>query len=125
MPLKHCIAASCQWGRLQAPLFSKRLPLLLGVVEELQEAFDDFLQSDDKVLKRENDAKAERSVRKQKYLVLLEKMRSTYLGFLAHPKFGEDAPVLSRLGKVRKSERKTGLTRKRKEEEPDPGGSEE
>ena len=92
--------------------------------DELQEAFDDFLQSDDKVLKHENDAKAERSVRKQKFL-LLEKMRRTYLGFLAHPKFGEDAPVLSRLGKVRKSERKTGLTRKRKEEEPDPGGNEE
>ena len=93
--------------------------------DELQEAFDDFLQSDDKVLKHENDAKAERSVRKQKYLLLSEMMRRTYLGFLAHPKFGEDAPVLSRLGKVRKSERKTGLTRKRKEEEQDPGGSEE
>ena len=57
--------------------------------------------------------------------LLSDMMRRTYLGFLAHPKFGEDAPVLSRPGKVRKSERKTGLTRKKKEEEPDPGGSEE
>jgi hypothetical protein len=86
---------------------------------------DEFLQSDENVRKLENDAKAERSVRKQKYLLLSDMMRRTYLGFLSHPKFGEDAPVLSRLGKVRKSERKTGLTRKRKEEEPDPGGSEE
>ena len=35
MPLKHCIAASCRCGRLQVTLFSKRLPILLGVVEEL------------------------------------------------------------------------------------------
>jgi hypothetical protein len=101
-----------------APIAGVTYESLLGALEE-------FLQSDENVRKLENDAKAERSVRKQKFLLLLEKMRRTYLGFLAHPKFGEDAPVLSRLGKVRKSERKTGLTRKRKEEEPDPGGSEE
>jgi hypothetical protein len=100
-------------------------PIAGVTYESLLGALDEFLQSDENVRKLENDAKAERSVRKQKFLLLLEKMRRTYLGFLAHPKFGEDAPVLSRLGKVRKSERKTGLTRKRKEEEPDPGGSEE
>ena len=100
-------------------------PIAGVTYESLLGALDEFLQSDENVRKLENDAKAERAVRKQKFLLLLEKMRRTYLGFLAHPKFGEDAPVLSRLGKVRKSERKTGLTRKRKEEEPDPGGSEE
>ena len=100
-------------------------PIAGVTYESLLGALDEFLQSDENVRKLENDAKAERSVRKQKFLLLLEKMRRTYLGFLAHPKFGKDAPVLSRLGKVRKSERKTGLTRKRKEEEPDPGVSEE
>ena len=100
-------------------------PIAGVTYESLLGALDEFLQSDENVRKLENDAKAERAVRKQKFLLLLEKMRRTYLGFLAHPKFGEDAPVLSRLGKVRKSERKTGLTRKRKEEEQDPGGSEE
>ena len=99
-------------------------PIAGVTYESLLGALDEFLQSDENVRKLENDAKAERSVRKQKFLLLLEKMRRTYLGFLAHPKFGEDAPVLSRLGKVRKSERKTGLTRKRREE-PDPGGNEE
>ena len=100
-------------------------PIAGVTYESLLGSLDEFLQSDENVRKLENDAKAERSVRKQKYLLLSDMMRRTYLGFLAHPKFGEDAPVLSRLGKVRKSERKTGLTRKRKEEEPDPGGSEE
>jgi|ETN07SMinimDraft_1059922.scaffolds.fasta_scaffold156770_1 hypothetical protein len=99
-------------------------PIAGVTYESLLGALDEFLQSDENVRKLENDAKAERAVRKQKFLLLLEKMRRTYLGFLAHPKFGEDAPVLSRLGKVRKSERKTGLTRKRREE-PDPGGNEE
>ena len=80
-------------------------PIAGVTYESLLGALDEFLQSDENVRKLENDAKAERSVRKQKYLLLLEKMRRTYLGFLAHPKFGEDAPVLSRLGKVRKSER--------------------
>ena len=93
--------------------------------DELQEAFDDFLQSEDKELKHRNDAKSERAVKKQKHFTLLGKMRRVYLGFLAHPRFGEDAPVLSRLSKVRKSERKTGLTRKKREEEPDPGENEE
>jgi hypothetical protein len=100
-------------------------PIAGVTYESLLGSLDEFLQSDENVRKLENDAKAERSVRKQKYLLLSDMMRRTYLGFLAHPKFGEDAPVLSRLGKVRKSERKTGLTRKRKEEEPDPGGIEE
>jgi hypothetical protein len=100
-------------------------PIAGVTYESLLGSLDEFLQSDENVRKLENDAKAERSVRKQKYLLLSDMMRRTYLGFLAHPKLGEDAPVLSRLGKVRKSERKTGLTRKRKEEEPDPGGIEE
>ena len=99
---------------------------IAGVTHEtLQEALDEFLQSDENVRNLENDAKSERAVRKQKFLLLLGKLRRVYLGFLAHPRFGEDAPVLSRLGKVRKSERKTGPTRKGREEEPDPGGSEE
>lgn len=99
---------------------------IAGVTHEtLQETLDEFLQSDEKVRNLENDAKSERAARKQKFLTLLGTLRRVYLGFLAHPRYGEDAPVLSRLGKVRKSERKTGLTRKRREEEPDPGGSEE
>lgn len=99
---------------------------IAGVTHEtLQETLDEFLQSDENVRNLENDAKSERAVRKQKFLTLLGTLRRVYLGFLAHPRYGEDAPVLSRLGKVRKSERKTGLTRKRREEEPDPGGSEE
>ena len=55
-----------------------------------------------------------RDVRDDKYVALNEKRSKVGMGVAGDPAYGNDSPLYGAMGFVRKSERASGLTRKKK-----------
>ena len=62
----------------------------------------------------EAELKMKRDVRDDKYVALNDKRSKVGLGVAGNPDFGNDSPLYGAMGFVRKSEKKSGLTRKKK-----------
>lgn len=62
----------------------------------------------------ESELKMKRDVRDDKYVALNEKRSKVGMGVAGDPVYGNDSPLYGAMGFVRKSERASGLTRKKK-----------
>lgn len=62
----------------------------------------------------ESELKMKRDVRDDKYFALNDKRSKVGLGVAGDPAYGNDSPLYGAMGFVRKSEKKSGLTRKKK-----------
>ena len=62
----------------------------------------------------EAELKMKRDVRDDKYAALNEKRSKVGQGVAGSPDYGDDSPLYGAMGFVRKSEKKSGLTRKKK-----------
>jgi hypothetical protein len=62
----------------------------------------------------ESELKMKRDVRDDKYVALNDKRSKVGLGVAGSPDYGNDSPLYGAMGFVRKSERASGLTRKKK-----------
>ncbi len=62
----------------------------------------------------ESELKMKRDVRDDKYVALNEKRSKVGTGVAGSPDYGDDSPLYGAMGFVRKSEKKSGLTRKKK-----------
>ena len=62
----------------------------------------------------ESELKMKRDVRDDKYVALNEKRSKVGQGVAGSPDYGDDSPLYGAMGFVRKSEKKSGLTRKKK-----------
>ncbi len=62
----------------------------------------------------ESELKMKRDVRDYKYVALNEKRSKVGLGVAGSPDYGNGSPLYGAMGFVRKSEKKSGLTRKKK-----------
>ena len=62
----------------------------------------------------ESELKMKRDVRDDKYVALNDKRSKVGLGVAGDPAYGNDSPLYGAMGFVRKSEKKSGLTRKKK-----------
>ena len=62
----------------------------------------------------EAELKMKREVRDDKYIALNEKRSKVGLGVAGSAAYGNDSPLYGAMGFVRKSEKKSGLTRKKK-----------
>ena len=60
------------------------------------------------------ELKMKSDVRDDKYVALNEKRSKVGLGVAGSPDYGNDSPLYGAMGFVRKSEKKSGLTRKKK-----------
>lgn len=60
------------------------------------------------------ELKMKRDVRDDKYVALNDKRSKVGLGVAGSPDYGNDSPLYGAMGFVRKSEKKSGLTRKKK-----------
>ena len=63
---------------------------------------------------RESEIKMMKDVRDDKYAALNEKRTKVGQGVVGDPDFGDNSPLYGAMGFVRKSEKKSGLTRKKK-----------
>ena len=62
----------------------------------------------------ESELKMKRDVRDDKYKALDQQRSKVGLGVAGDPAYGNDSPLYGAMGFVRKSEKKSGLTRKTK-----------
>ncbi|MGH9946782.1 MAG: hypothetical protein ACRD6X_06265 [Pyrinomonadaceae bacterium] len=62
----------------------------------------------------ESELKMKRDVRDDKYVALNDKRSKVGMGVAGDPAYGNDSPLYGAMGFVRKSEKKSGLTRKTK-----------
>ena len=62
----------------------------------------------------QSELKMKRDVRDNKYAALNEKRSKVGQGVAGSPDYGDDSPLYGAMGFVRKSEKKSGLTRKKK-----------
>ena len=62
----------------------------------------------------ESELKMKRDVRDDKYVALNDKRSKVGMGVAGDPAYGNDSPLYGAMGFVRKSEKKSGLTRKKK-----------
>ena len=62
----------------------------------------------------QSELKMKRDVRDDKYVALNEKRSKVGQGVAGSPDYGDDSPLYGAMGFVRKSEKKSGLTRKKK-----------
>ena len=62
----------------------------------------------------ETELKMKRDVRDGKYKALNQQRSNIGLGVAGDPAYGNDSPLYGAMGFVRKSEKKSGLTRKKK-----------
>ncbi len=61
------------------------------------------------------ERKMKRDVRDDKYIALNDKRSKVGMGVAGDPAYGNDSPLYGAMGFVRKSEKKSGLTRKKKQ----------
>ena len=62
----------------------------------------------------ESELKMKRDVRDDKYAALNDKRSKVGMGVAGDPAYGNNSPLYGAMGFVRKSEKKSGLTRKKK-----------
>ncbi len=62
----------------------------------------------------ESELKMKRDVRDDKYAALNDKRSKVGMGVAGDPAYGNDSPLYGAMGFVRKSDKKSGLTRKKK-----------
>ena len=75
----------------------------------------DAAAADDAAIKDlESELKMKRDVRDDKYAALDQKRSKVGQGVAGDPAYGNDSPLYGAMGFVRKSEKKSGLTRKKK-----------
>lgn len=75
---------------------------------------EDCAAADSAVADLEAEIKMKRDVRDDKYASLNEKRTKIGQGVAGDPAYGDDSPLYGAMGFVRKSEKKSGLTRKKK-----------
>jgi len=68
-------------------------------------------ESDLRIAELESRLAGERAVRALNRSNMAESNRKVYYGVMAHPRFGEDSPLLAKMGYTRRSDRSSGLTR--------------
>ena len=68
-------------------------------------------EADARISELENRLDGERAIRDQLRNQLGERNRKVYYGVLAHPDYGDDCPLLARMGYTRRSDQDSGLTR--------------
>ena len=76
----------------------------------LESAYNDMLAAESTLAQSKAAVDQDRIRYNEAGAVVLEMQRKVYLGVIAQ--LGEDAPILKSMGYVRKSERKSGLTRR-------------
>ena len=68
-------------------------------------------EADARISELENRLDGERAIRDQLRNQLGERNRKVYYGVLAHPDYGDDCPLLARMGYTRRSDQDSDLTR--------------
>ena len=77
-------------------------------------AIDAAAADDAAIADLEAELKMKRDVRDDKYKALDQQRSKVGLGVAGSPDYGNDSPLYGAMGFVRKSEKKSGLTRKKK-----------
>ena len=70
-------------------------------------------EADARISELENRLDGERAIRDQLRNQLGERNRKVYYGVLAHPDYGDDCPLLARMGYTRRSDQDSGLDQTR------------
>lgn len=81
---------------------------------DFQSAIEAAAADDAAIADLEADLKMKRDVRDDKYKALDQQRSKVGLGVAGSPDYGNDSPLYGAMGFVRKSEKKSGLTRKKK-----------
>lgn len=79
-----------------------------------QAAIEAAAADDAAIADLEAEIKMRRDVRDDKYKALDQQRSKVGMGVAGSPDFGNDSPLYGAMGFVRKSEKKSGLTRKKK-----------
>jgi hypothetical protein len=79
-------------------------------LSDIESAYNDMLAAESSLAQSKAAVDQDRIRYNEAGAVVLEMQRKVYLGVIAQ--LGEDAPILKSMGYVRKSERKSGLTRR-------------
>ena len=79
-------------------------------LSDIESAYNDMLAAESTLAQSKAAVDQDRIRYNEAGAVVLEMQRKVYLGVIAQ--LGEDAPILKSMGYVRKSERKSGLTRR-------------
>ena len=79
-------------------------------LSDIESAYNDMLAAESALAQPKAAVEQDRIRYNETGIVVLEMQRKVYLGVIAQ--LGEDAPILKSMGYVRKSERKSGLTRR-------------
>lgn len=81
---------------------------------DFQAAIDAAAADDAAIADLESELKMKRDVRDDKYKALDQQRSKVGQGVAGDPAYGNDSPLYGAMGFVRKSEKKSGLTRKKK-----------
>ena len=92
-------------------------------LSDLESAYNDMLAAESTLAQSKAAVDQDRIRYNEAGAIVLQMQRKVYLGVITQ--LGEDAPILKSMGYVRKSERKSGLTRRNNSDtnlpEPDSG----
>ena len=81
-------------------------------LSDLESAYNDMLAAESTLAQSKAAVDQDRIRYNEAGAIVLQMQRKVYLGVITQ--LGEDAPILKSMGYVRKSERKSGLTRRNK-----------
>ena len=81
---------------------------------DFETAINSALADDQAIEDLEIELKMKRDVRDDKYKALDQQRSKVGMGVAGSPDYGNDSPLYGAMGFVRKSEKKSGLTRKKK-----------